>query len=276
MKLSFAILFFLVLSGAGGSGEPPDVKLPPVREKQDEPTNHEAAATNNATKLQATPYAIIINNPAATQEKYATHKEPEPWPPLWTILAALIITGSASGIALWTLIFIKQQAEAANKTLAFTLRPRLIVRHVHAVSDTSDDENIIHKPFEVSIEVANRGGTPTKIDSGNVAFFVSHKETPEFMQTPVPRKGTEDIFSGISLNPGVEHSFTTTCEPISAQKDLKTALEWRTGLITIYVLGHIWYQDAVGNRYKTAFCRRYDRAKHRFERVDHSDYEYAD
>jgi len=275
MKFSFLILSFLILSGASGSAEEAKSKSPPTPYKQSDKTDTETKAAENLPAAPAAPL-VVINNPPPQEKENSPKSESAYWPPNWSDWALVVVGIGAVLIAIYTLKAIQIQAEAANKTVAFTLRPRLIVRRVHALSDTNDDENIIHKPFEVSFEVANRGGTPTKIDSGNVAFFISHKETPEFMQTPIPRKGTEDIFSGISLNPGVEHSFTATCEPISAQKDLKTALEWRPGFVTIYVLGHIWYQDAVGNRYKTAFCRRYNRTKRQFERVDHPDYEYAD
>ena len=275
MKLSFLIPFFLILSGAGESAEEAKSKSPTTPYKQSDKTDTKTKAPENLLAAPAAPLVVINNRPPQEKEN-SPQSESAYWPPNWSDWAMFIIALGAFWIAIKSLKAIEIQSDVANKTLAFTLRPRLIVRHVHAIGDTRDDENIIHKPFEVSIEVANRGGTPTRIDSGNVALFISHKETPEFLQTPIPRKGTEDIFSGISLNPGVEHSFTTTCEPISAQKDLKTALEWRPGFVTIYVLGHIWYQDAVGNRYKTAFCRRYDRTKRQFERVDHPDYEYAD
>jgi len=139
-----------------------------------------------------------------------------------------------------------------------------------------DDKVLIYNPFEIYIEVANRGNSPAKVDSGNLTFFISHKDNPEFMQKPIPDNGIQDVLRGEILNPGCECSYKTTCSPISAQSDLKTALEWQHGLVTVYLLGYFLYQDGGGNRYKTAFCRRLDRTKRQFTIVDHPDYEYAD
>lgn len=94
------------------------------------------------------------------------------------------------------------------------------------------------------------------------------------MQKMEAYDGTLDLLKGDTLNPGVEQP--CRIKKPAFEDDIKTVLEFAQGLLTIYAFGFFWYRDKIGNSYKTAFCRRYDRNTRRFVIVDDANYEYAD
>src|SRR6266480_1678695 len=81
--------FALLLSTAGESAE---TKSPAEGQKQSKPADSQTAESKNAT--QATPpisLYVTVNNPAPTIEEKSPAREPQKWPPLWTIFGGLII-----------------------------------------------------------------------------------------------------------------------------------------------------------------------------------------
>src|SRR6266478_5159686 len=163
-KLSLLLILVAViflLSGASESGESSGIKSPPVRIEQSNPTNAESDGSKNP------PAPTIENNsPSATAQKNRSPKDPEPWPPLWSIVTGLVITGCASAIALWTLTFIKQRE-----------RPWLMLSNPKWEMAKDWSGGVI-SPVEWSIKNVGRGP----------AFLTQLATIVDVLKLPVPEK----------------------------------------------------------------------------------------
>src|SRR4030095_8802542 len=109
LRLSHWLTLLVFATFWVGAAEP----LPAPREKQAEPAEQKDAAAKNQP-TQPAPIVIINNIPAAEQKNEPAQK-PDPWPPMWTIVAGLVITGGASLIALWTVRSIREQARGTTR-----------------------------------------------------------------------------------------------------------------------------------------------------------------
>ena len=114
-RLFISSLLACFLMGAASTTKNP---LPPVGKQQAEPADQKA--TDAKTQTTKPEPIIIINNIPSAEQKSPPAKEPEQWPPMWTIVAGLAITGGASLIALWTVRNIKEQAQAATRAARAT------------------------------------------------------------------------------------------------------------------------------------------------------------
>lgn len=301
LKLSFALILIgsvLFLSGASESLEPnPNRKLQEIKfDKHKNTANKIQISTANQLE-EPTPFQTeILKALRATRDQIKAASEQydasqTSWDsPSVLVQIGLVIVGIGytifaafqwwairrqANIADKTLSAIKHQATVANTALAFTLRPQLIVRNVKTLSDTQQDIWIVNAS-KFYLEVVNRGGSATKIRDGKVVFMIDDVVNPDFMKRPLIGVQWENLLSGEVLNPGFERPYEVTYEAVSAQKDLGTVEKFKNGNITIYAIGSLLYQDGIGNHYKTAFCRRFDRSLHRFVTVDDPDHEYAD
>lgn len=113
MKLSFLILFFLLLSGAGESGE---TKSPTSADDQKAQAQKQSTTTQDLPQSTGAPI-IIINNPAPTIEQNRPEAKSEKWPPTPLEIISIIIAGGAFIIAWRTLNAVQRQAGAAERTL---------------------------------------------------------------------------------------------------------------------------------------------------------------
>jgi hypothetical protein len=195
------------------------------------------------------------------------------WPPIWSNWAYVVVAGIAALIAVRTLRVIEEQAKISNETLVLTVRPKVIVRSLKSITKIAED--LPTDPIEIVLEVVNRGRSTAYINSSNVRVIIDHRHIPQFMQRTFADASGQNIFQkGHELKPGFEE----LCGVMLPHgiDDLGSILDFSQGLLTVYVLGYVWYCDMKGNNYKTAFCRRYDHDKRRFVIVRHPDYEYAD
>ena len=290
LKLSFLlVLTVLILSGASESANLPLEPVP--KENKSLPKEKQIRSDQKQENTKSSPISKF-ESPSApvSDQKSKNDKEPakQPIPSITDWIMVGVTTAYAifaflqwcairrqANIADKTASAIKHQATVANTTLAYTLRPKLIVRNVKIISDTGQDDWII-KPGEFYLEVVNQGGSATKIRSGKVAFYIDSISNPDFMKRPTDYSRWEDALSGEMLNPGFERFYKAAYEGVSVQDNLGTVLGFKRGILTVYGLGYFLYQDGIGNHYKTSFCRRYDRSIGRFISIDDPDHEYAD
>src|SRR6266540_2864178 len=112
LRLLYFVVAFIFLGAAANM--PSKNPSPPIREKQDTPTDQKDKGIKSKSPVAPSAPHIIINNPPTGEQKNPPPKEPNPWPPMWTIVVGLIITGLASLAALFTIGSIRGQAQAAT------------------------------------------------------------------------------------------------------------------------------------------------------------------
>ncbi len=175
-----------------------------------------------------------------------------------------------------------KSAEAAEKSIILSNRPRLIVRHVLTEGDPIESQHrIVTNEIESKIRIE---GTFQIFNSGitlasnvSVAYKVC-------VLDKLPMSVTFDKSESLNsaLAPGVFKIFVFRGElPIGnpewmGYRNKSEHSRESAGGYDLYVLGEITYSDDLHNQRVTRFCRRLDRKVTRFFPVEDSEYESAD
>jgi hypothetical protein len=119
--------------------------------------------------------------------------------------------------------------------------------------------------------MANVGGTPAHIKETLCEVFWINAPLP--MERPY--EGRDGItFNDVTIVAGSSYPLPFASDKLlspDAFQGITTDGSWR-----IYVMGWVEYEDDRKIRRRTAFCREYDRSRHRFFPVQDADYEHEE
>jgi hypothetical protein len=172
----------------------------------------------------------------------------------------------------------QKSADAANKTLISTLRPKLIIRKIEIHRGTNVPTIGVPDadPWKVNFEFSNIGqGTAHILDYG---FAISRLESERDTEISYMDGDAKPI--PFSLEPGEDMplSINIDGELISILRHIG-----EDGLATgyqktdhIYFFGDASYTDDLGITRHIAACRHYENSSRRFIAVDDADREYSD
>jgi hypothetical protein len=202
--------------------------------------------------------------------------------PEWALAIVGIITCFVIGWQSWET---RRSAKAARDSIVLTFRPKLIIRGIALIPgnyipvtggpQTEDGA----KPFRIECVIANVGGTTAHITESNLTIFVPADERDGLPTFPPYSDARDSLGRSFATKPG-EHQERLVA---LGQRDASRFTMLRvltnggaTGPGNIFCFGFIQYRDKIGTSRRSAFCRHYDAQTGRFDRVENSDYEYAD
>jgi len=167
--------------------------------------------------------------------------------------------------------------ELTRQSFILANRPKVVVRNISVdqaarLIRPGNTPNPSTDPFSGRLRTVNAGGTPAYITGLRCTVWV----TDDFLPLEYPLSPFEGALANeIRLPPGVFGTLsfpTERGEPTDYTQQSSIAV----GGLSLYVLGWITYRDDLRNVRTTYFCRRWDRARQRFEPVENPDYENAD
>lgn len=295
MRLQVASVLLLICSAhlsnsAAATPNPPLERIGQNRETTAQSLGS-ARTGSNARMPGSSSTASTMKAPSASREGQATGPgvdtaEKRWWPPssswalVYATLAYLVVA-----FCQWRAIH--RQATIANKTLALSNRPKLKVRAFVVKSDIGNTSpGKIDWEMEIAFEVANYGGTDAHVTESNCTIvFSPFDQSSELPMTP-PYEATNELSEfatpGTVLRAGQYYPFVrTSAVPPPDRERFKDQLKDRAvaAHFIVHVLGYIGYRGAIGNHYRTAFCRRLERhmvLARKFVAVTDADYEYED
>lgn len=174
----------------------------------------------------------------------------------------------------------KIEAETARQSIIMTHRPRIRVRNV-VVRQPNPIHGVIPPLFAQGtyvtgqFDIANVGGTQAKIVETCCQVYWSDKGLP--MERPYEGEGPQmpqPVQQNIILQAGEPYTALFQSAKLMNEKApliMQGSNNWR-----IYIMGWIVYEDAIGIKRRTAFCRVYRIADGRFFAVDDTDYEHEE
>ena len=151
-------------------------------------------------------------------------------------------------------------------------RPRLRVRRLVVIKENPGPNVLSHylkDGFSVSYSVTNIGGTEAADIQESIGLYLVKR----IGVGSIGWKWDSDVFRGTKIPVG---------EPFNGSPLKKLKIQdWQFDRLMnrklfVYIIGGIRYKDGNGVPYETAFCRRFNPATDRFERVENPDYEYED
>lgn len=157
---------------------------------------------------------------------------------------------------------VRRRLEAVKNEFFTALRPRLVLRDVHA-------ENCkLGEPVEVTFTICNTGSSAAQIVASVLSVDVQHWNSPR--RVPVP--AGENAVGDVTLSAGEAKSFTYPAPERTWNKNLVKESE----VIALIFCGRISYRDASGVVRETSFCRAFDGSRERFFPLRDPELEYAD
>lgn len=247
MKLSFVILFFLVLSGPG---ESQDTKFPGQKNRQERETGNQQKsetgkkAKESNTAANQSPVSLRSHPPEISQstsggEKDRKENNPRNWfdwyvafgPATWSQWALTVLAAAAAFAAFRTLRTTQQSlriSERAWVTVKFDM--------LYKLGD----------PF-VAFHVINTGKTPGHIKQSRVLYF-----DPADRKMPIPwvpgsvAPNPMDTVWSIAPGESLPQRWNVKIDEIEGIAD-------ETKRLTTY--GFILYDDIFGKRHRTTFYR---------------------
>ena len=172
-----------------------------------------------------------------------------------------------------------KQALLLEKSFVFTHRPKLIVRNVvmkRGIADGEDDPFYENAHLAGQFYVQNVGDTRATVVESGCWVFWKHKEQPlsglPMMRPYEGKNGNNPVSVGMTLQPGEALTAIFQSDDFLASE----AQRVREGNWPLYVMGWIEYADDAGTRRRTAFCRKFDKARRRFFAESDPDYEHAE
>ncbi len=228
---------------------------------------------------------------------------------LYCTIILTIVGLVGTGVAVWTLFAIKDQAKtlhehseelrklaeaarenaaAANKnaeatgaavkiaqaTLVSTFRPKLIVRGLSMYRDTATVDDV--KPCRVGYDLVNIGGTAAHIVQREVC--VHYNKGWDVGDVSSTEKSKEEF----TLRPGefreefVELGTEVTQRLGHLETRLAQGVNNPVMVGEMFLTGRVEYRDDTGATRRTAFHRSYNQETKRFSVVTDPDYEYSD
>jgi hypothetical protein len=157
---------------------------------------------------------------------------------------------------------IRRRLETVKNEFFTALRPRFVLRDVHAKSCQ------LGEPIEVTYTICNTGSSAAQMVESVLSVDIQQWTSPR--RVPIPA-GRNDI-GALTLNAGEAATFTYKVPERTWNKNLVKDSE----VIALIFCGRIDYIDASGVVRETSFCRAFDRSRERFFPLRDPELEYAD
>jgi hypothetical protein len=173
----------------------------------------------------------------------------------------MLIQGSQTDI-------LEKQKEISRIQYFATHRPVLVARY----SRLTGAEETSSQPIQVRFAVVNKGDSDALITSAYAVLQFLHTDS---RLLPVPTYlGRDQLQEPFQTAFGPGHSE----DLIVVGTALGSSIKQERGMgREIYISGFITYVDGMRNNARTmAFCRRYNKARDRFETTGDDDWEYSD
>lgn len=155
-------------------------------------------------------------------------------------------------------------------------RPRVGIRQVTLENDFQNDSDILFKePICVGLFVVNRGASTARIVEGNMTILMArpdrapHRNAPSMAQ---PYDSETQLLKDSKIKPATQK----IARKHHPRMDAMEGQHFLEGETDVFVVGYFWYRDFLHRHYRTAFCRRFDRALQRFVPMKDNDAEYED
>jgi hypothetical protein len=178
----------------------------------------------------------------------------------WWLCAFTLLLGVVSIVQI---VFLTRADQAAARAFIATHRPKIIVRDFRL----TEPEIPRDEPMNFIFVAHNIGVSPAKITGLRSATFVQRSDLPlpPNLGFPHHQPFNYDMESGThELIPG-NGGF---------RPEGNEAMEIFAGSCALYCMGVLIYQDNIGIRRETAFCRRFRPREDRWETIE-CEYEYA-
>ncbi|GAB2177933.1 hypothetical protein [Dongia sp. agr-C8] len=175
-------------------------------------------------------------------------------------IAALAVVIALASISQTHLI--RRRLENVKREFFAAMRPRLVLRDVHAKSCK------IGEPIEVTYTICNTGSSAAHIVESVLSVEVQHWDSPR--RVPIP--AGKNAIGAVTLNAGEAATFTYKVAERTWNKNLVKDSE----VIALIFCGRIDYADSGGVVRETSFCRAFDGSRERFFPMRDPELEYAD
>jgi hypothetical protein len=157
---------------------------------------------------------------------------------------------------------VRRRLEAMKSEFFTALRPRLILRDVHARSCQMGE------PIEVTYTISNVGSSTAQIIESVLSVEVQQWNGPR----RVPITGGKNAIGTVALSAGEAATFTYQAPERTWNRNLVKESE----VIALIFCGRIGYVDVGGVVRETSFCRSFDGSRERFFPLRDPELEYAD
>ncbi|MDQ7249264.1 hypothetical protein [Dongia sedimenti] len=157
---------------------------------------------------------------------------------------------------------VRRRLETVKNEFFTALRPRLMLRDVHAQSCR------LGEPIEVTYTICNIGSSAAEIVESVLSVDVQQWTSPRRVPLPAGR----NAIGNLTLSAGEAKTFTYPAPERTWNKNLVKESE----VIALIFCGRIEYRDASGVVRETSFCRAFDGTRERFFPMRDPELEYAD
>jgi hypothetical protein len=175
-------------------------------------------------------------------------------------IAALAVVLALASITQTRMV--RRRLEAVKNEFFTALRPRFILRDVHAQSCK------LGEPIEVTYTICNVGSSTAHIVESVLSVEVQQWNSPR----RVPITGGKNVIGAIALSAGEATTLTYQVPERTWNKNLVK----ESDIIALIFCGRIGYVDASGVVRETSFCRAFDGSRERFFPLRDPELEYAD
>lgn len=175
-------------------------------------------------------------------------------------IAALAVVLALASISQTRMV--RRRLETVKNEFFTALRPRLMLRDVHAPSCR------LGEPIEVTYTICNIGSSAAQIVESVLSLDVQQWTSPRRVPLPAGKNAIGDV----ALSAGEAKTFTYQAPERTWNKNLVKESE----VIALIFCGRIGYMDASGVVRETSFCRAFDGTRERFFPLRDPELEYAD
>jgi hypothetical protein len=216
---------------------------------------------NLETFVQSFAWLGLIDNPAvAWLQGMIAGWRAHPDVAVSSSIAALAVVLALASISQTHLV--RRRLEAVKNEFFTALRPRLMLRDVHARNCA------LGEPIEVTYTICNIGSSAARIVESVLQVDVQHWQSPR----RVPLPGGKNAIGAVTLCAGEAKTFTFAVPERTWNKNLVKDSE----VIALIFCGRIEYADASGVVRETSFCRAFDGSREKFIPLRDPELEYAD
>ena len=175
-------------------------------------------------------------------------------------IAALAVVLALASISQTRMV--RRRLETVKNEFFTALRPRLMLRDVHAKSCGMGE------PITITYTICNIGSSAAQIVESVLQVDVQHWQSPR----RVPLPGGKNAIGTVELSAGEAKTFTYQAPERTWNKNLVKDSE----VIALIFCGRIDYVDGSGVVRETSFCRAFDGAREKFFPLRDPELEYAD
>jgi hypothetical protein len=137
-----------------------------------------------------------------------------------------------------------------------------------------DPEVLFKDSIVVGLYAVNRGATAARVVEGTITIVLHRSDIPprSVNSMAIPYDSEHGLLKGKRIKSATQHLMRKNHPPLPrASED-----DFKTGKISIFVIGYFRYRDVLRRHYRTAFCRRFHSESGQFIAMGDRDSEYED